>query len=249
MIQEYWYNEQLRAYILQFCGVFSGLKTLTGLGADGKRTLISVPVLVGNKDRVVAAIQAGNTQNRPFSLPAMSAWMQGLDLAPERRKGVGVVDRKVYLPSGGVFPDDLKIATRVMPIPYNANFELSIYASNTDQMYQILEQLLILFDPILQIQTTDAPFDWTKITTIELTNISNEENFPIGGDKRITVWTLGFTMPIYLSAPMDLKENIVHEINIRLGDLSGFNLEEIDSDGTVQPFTEVYGPVIRVSGS
>ena len=247
-IQEYWYNEQLRAYILQFCGVFAGLTTLSGIGEDGKRTLSRVPIMVGNKDRVVAAIQAGNTQNKPFSLPSMSAWLAGLDLAPERRKGVGVVDRKVYLPSGGVFPDDLKIATRVMPIPYNASLELSIYASNTDQMYQILEQLLLIFDPMLQIQTTDASFDWTKITVIELVGISNEENFPIGGDKRITVWTLSFDLPIYLSAPMDLKENIVREINIRLGDLAGFNLEEIDSDGTVQPFAEVYGPTIRVTG-
>ena len=34
--------------------------------------------------------------------------------------------------------------------------ELSIYASNTDQMYQILEQILILFDYDLQVQFNDA---------------------------------------------------------------------------------------------
>ena len=43
---------------------------------------------------------------------------------------------------GGIFPDDLTVVKRAMPVPYDATIELSIYASNTQQMHQMLEQIL-----------------------------------------------------------------------------------------------------------
>lgn len=249
MINDYWYAKQLKNYIIQFCAVFSGLNVVTGLGEDNTSKMYSVPIVFGSKDRVVAAIMAGNTQNKPFSIPMMSANMAGLELAPERKKGTGTVDRKVYLPSGGIFPDDLRVVHRIMPIPYNMQLELTLYASNTDQLHQMLEQILLLFDPILQIQLSDAPFDWTKITDIELTGINNEENYPPGNDKRIINWSLNFVMPIYLSAPMDLRDNIVRDINIRLGNLNTIQFGVVDEEGSIVPFTEIWGPPIHISES
>jgi hypothetical protein len=246
MITEYFYAKQLRSYIRQFCGIFTGLTIVTGIGETGEPSTYRVPIVVGSRDRVVAAIMSGNTQNKPFSIPMMSATLSGLDLSPERRKGVGVVDRKVYLPTGGVFPDDLRLNKRIMPIPYNANMELAVYASNTEQMHQMIEQILMLFDPVLQLQTSDAPFDWTKITSVELTGINNEENYPIGTEKRIIVWSFNFLVQIYLSAPMDIRDEIIREINIRIGNMNGMALDEVDADGELQPFQEVYGPVLNI---
>lgn len=242
MIDSYFYEGQLRSYLVQFCNIFTGLKVQTGKGECGQPEFITVPVVIGSRDRVAAAIQAGNVQNRPFSLPMLAAWMTGLALAPNR-KGVGVVDRRVYLPQGGAYPEDLRVLTRVMPIPYVMGLELAIYASNTHQLHQILEQLLCLFDPILQIQTSDAAFDWTKLTTVELTGINNEENYPPGGDRRVLVWSLTFEVPIYISTPVDVRDELVRKILIQLGDLSGFTVNEFDDDGNLVPFeVNYYGP-------
>ena len=235
MINYYFYEGQLRSYLLQFCNIFAGLKVKTGKGECNEDEFISVPITVGSKDRVVAAIQAGNTQNRPFSLPMMAAAISGISLAPNR-KGVGTVDRRVYLPSGGVYPDDLRTVTRVMPIPYVMSTELYIYASNTQQLHQILEQLLMLFDPVLQIQTSDSAFDWTKITSVELTAINNEENYPAGNDRRIIQWSLNFEIPIYISAPIDIRDDMVRKIVIQLGDMKGFLINEFDENGNQVPF-------------
>jgi hypothetical protein len=107
-------------------------------------------------------------------------------------------------------------------------------------MHQILEQLLMLFDPILQIQTSDAAFDWTKITTVELLGVNNEENFPPGGDRRVLTWTLNFEIPIYISAPVDITDEIVRKVVIRIGDLAGFQIDEVDENGNMQPFAPGY---------
>jgi hypothetical protein len=242
MIDSYFYEGQLRSYLVQFCNIFTGLRVQTGKGECDELEFITVPVVVGSRDRVVAAIQAGNVQNRPFSLPMMAATMTSLALAPSR-KGVGVVDKRVFLPQGGAYPQDLRVVTRVMPIPYIMGLELALYASNTQQLHQILEQLLCLFDPILQIQTSDAAFDWTKLTTIELTGINNEENYPPGGDRRVLVWSLNFEVPIYISTPVDVRDELVRKIIIQLGDLKGFTVNEFDDAGNLVPFeTTFYGP-------
>ena len=240
MITHYHFDNQLRAYLLQFVSIFYGLQVKTGRsGSDPtceNEEFISVPIVIGNRDRVVAAIQAGNTQNRMFSLPTMSAHLQELSLAPERRKVQAYVDQRVTLPVGGVFPNDLTVVKRAMPVPYNMTIELTMYASNSQQRDQILEQILVLFNPDLQIQKSDGPFDWTKLTKVELVGISNEENYPSSSDRRMIVWTMTFEVPIYLSIPMGVKDDLVRKIIIQLGDLGSMQIGEVDADGQLTPF-------------
>jgi hypothetical protein len=243
MIDSYYYDGQLRRYLLQFCAIFSGLQVKTGKGADGQISTLRVPIHVGDRDRVVAGITTGNTQNRMFSLPIMAVDIQSIELAPERRKGIGMVDRRVTMDVGGVYPNDLKVVHRVMPIPYNLSIELAIYASNTEQSQQILEQIMMIFDPSIQIQTTDANFDWTKLTTVELTAINSERNYPIGTDKRMTIWSLTFAVPIYISPPMDIRHDIVHDIFIRIGEMSEAGVLEFDEEGILVPYTDLWTTV------
>lgn len=236
MLNQYWYDEQLRSYLLQFCAIFQGLMVKTGKGECDEEQFITVPCVIGNKDRVVAALHAGNTHNRMFSLPTMSVYMTNLAMAPERRKVQAYVDQRVTMKAGGVFPDDLTVVKRAMPVPYNMSIELSIWASNTQQMHQILEQILVLFNPDIQIQKSDGPFDWTKLTKVELTDIANEENYPSSQDKRMIIWTLSFEMPIYLSVPMGVKDDLVRKIIIQIGSLDTMAVNEVDENGELTPF-------------
>jgi hypothetical protein len=236
MITSYYYNEQFKRSITQFSSIFAGLQVTTGKREDGEIHVMDVPVRYGSIDRVVAAVSNGFTQNKMMTLPVMSTYLLEVDLAPERRKGVGITERKTVLPQGGMYPNDLKVMERHMPIPYDFLFELAIYSSNMDQMFQILEQILIVFDPTLQIQTNDSPYDWSRQTNVELMSIAQEENYPMGTEKRMIVWTLNFRMEGWISPPMDLKENLVKKIIIRFGDLDGFALNEYDSTGELMPF-------------
>jgi hypothetical protein len=243
MINHYFYDAQLRQYMLQFVSIFHGLQVQTGIGECDVPEFISVPIVIGNKDRVVAALMSGNTANRSFSLPTMAAYMTGLARADERRRSPGMIDQRVTMRTGGVFPDDLTVVKRVMPVPYNMTMELSIYASNTQQMHQILEQILVLFNPDLQIQKSDGAFDWTRITTVSLDDISNEENYPSGTDRRMIVWTLNFTIPIWLSIPMGVKDDLVRKIIIQIGDIGSMNVVEVDDTGNITPFGTPYAQV------
>jgi hypothetical protein len=247
MIRHYWYDQQIKKYIIGFANIFTGLQVTTGKDASGNIITLDVPIRYGSTDRVVAALASSNTQNKLHTVPMMSCYMTALELAPERMHGVNQTDRRTYLEQGGVFPDDVKMIRRVMPIPYNMIMDLAIIASNTDQLYQILEQILILFDYDLQLQFNDSAFDWTKISKLTLTSLNNEENYPLSGDRREIMWTLSFDLPVWLSPPAEIRTDLIKMISIRIGDIDGLSLDEIDQNGDLVPFMNPYSEMIITS--
>lgn len=233
----YYYDQQIKKYILQFMAIFAELQVEIQKPNSQERNLIPVTVHYGSKDRVVASILADNTQNKAIRVPAMSAYVNSLEVAPELRKGRGSVRKTTYLPQGGIFPQDLTVVEQIMPVPYTATVSLSIMTSNQDQHFQILEQIMMIFDPDLEIETSDGFFDWGRITTVQLVNIGLEENYPPGPDRRLITTTLEFKFPIWISLPADLKKGVIERIKMRISAVSSAAvtnaqiIEEIDSQG------------------
>lgn len=217
ILSNYNYDKQLRNYLVQFCTVFAGLQVEVGKRDDTEPHLITVPIKSASSDRVVASIVSDNTQNKLIRVPIMAAHLASLDQFPEARKGVGASRRQSYVPVGGLIPDDIKVVQQRMPVPYRATYELAIWTSNLQQRDQILEQLLSVFNPTMQLQTSDDVFDWTRITDIELLDIRLEENIPAGTDRRLIQSTLTFACPIRLSVPADVHTRFVEDVYVRLG--------------------------------
>lgn len=228
----YYYNQQLKKYVLQFMAIFSGLQVQVGKSATLDERLIDVPIHYATTDRVVASIMGQNTQNMPLRLPVLSAWNKGINLDMGRAKGTSGERRNTYVPVGGLVPDDARVIHQRMPVPYMLDMELGIYCSNTDQEFQILEQILPLFDPTLVIQTSDAPMDWTRMTHVELTGINNDSSFPVGTDRRIIQKTLTFQVPIWIDIPANIRHDFVEKIFLRVGavDTSSVTSEEMIGD-------------------
>lgn len=243
MITTYTYDQQLKSYLKQFAAIFSGLRVMTGIGECDVAEYISVPLTYGHKDRVVAALFSGNTSNRMFSLPAMSFNLASISMSPDGRKGNGLVDSYVTLPVTGTFPEDLRTVKRVMPVAYDATIELTVYTSNTDQFFQIFEQIGTLFNPDLQLYKNDSPHDWTRITRVEMTDIAQESNIPAGTERRVISWTFTFLMPIKIGIPIAIKDDLVRKIIIQIASAESLNLSEVDDDGNLKPFGD---PLARI---
>jgi hypothetical protein len=212
----YFCQQQFKKHIVQFMEIFRGLEVMTGINASGGIETISVPIMYGSIDRVAGSILAKNTQNNPLRLPVMSANMSALDLSTDKFKGIDTEKMMAYTPLGGVFPNDTVTVSQIMAIPFNLTMELHIFSNNNDVRWQILEQILVLFNPSVQIQTSDAKFDGSKITKVDLTSITNSENLPLGGDRRIITDTLTFNVTIYLVAPSKIRDDRIKDIQIRV---------------------------------
>jgi hypothetical protein len=238
--QPYFFSHQIERYLLQFTNIFSGFTVKVGVGEREQR--ITVPVMYGSIDKVVASIRAGNTQNKPVRLPVISTLMTGIEMAPDLFKGIGQEDRHSYLPSGGLLPDDIKVVHRYMPIPYRVTADTYVFVSNQHQQLELLEQLLILFDPTLLIQTNDSRFDWTKLTYVELKSIALEETVPAGGEERNILARLSFDFPIWLTPPAKQKADFVEKIFVRVG-----IADELDPETIAEFFDGVPLDYIKVA--
>lgn len=232
---EYYYDEQIRNLLVQFLAVFSCIKVRSGQTNEIEERLINVTVKSASSDRVVAAIKAHNTQNAPIRLPIIAGSLINLTLDNGLRKGTRTERTQTKMPTGGVFPADIKTVTQSMPVPYMGNFEAVIVASSQEQHYEILEQVLMLFDPTLEIQTSDDVMDWGRLHKLELTGINFEEQ-PPGTDRRLIQTTLTFDVPLYLSAPASVRNNFIKEIRMRVGAVNNIKntedaISQLDQDG------------------
>lgn len=227
---DYWYDGQLRRYWMQFCRIFEGFQYESGVGADGTKTLRTFPVSLAGKNRQVGHILRNGSENTMLSTPRVTCEMIDIQQNAERRQNpnhvstVNIFERAVD-PATNRYTGDLgKTYTveRFMAIPYDITMRTNIWTSNEQQKHQFMEQVLVLFNPSIDIQTGDNPIDWTSLTIVELESItwSNRE-LPIGSDDDIEIATLTFKMPIWLTPPAKIKrQNIIHQIITNIGEMN-----------------------------
>jgi hypothetical protein len=216
-LNDYYFQDQIRKYMVQFMAIFSGMQVKTGKNDNNSESdLIKVPIVHGSKDRVVAHILAGNTPNMPVKLPMIATHINGVEMALDRMKGQSTTHTHTTLNRGDIFPDDIKTVTKLMPIPYRFAVEVNVLTSSIAQKYEILEQIFLLFRPDLQINTSDDADDWTALTYVRLNDIMLEENYPAGTEKRILSTNMNFQFLAWMSAPYKIREDIILKIKARI---------------------------------
>jgi hypothetical protein len=209
---DFFYDGQIRRYVTQFMRVFIGFKYQAG---DGDQRL--VPVMYGDLTRQVASIIKDNSENKMPTVPRISCYITGLELDTSRladstfvskvnireRTYEDVAGQRVYGTEQGAG----YTVERLMPTPFKLKVKADVWTSNTDQKLQLLEQILILFNPSLEVQTTDNYVDWTSLSVIYLTSTNfSSRSIPQGTDTDIDIASLEFEMPIYISPPTKVKK-------------------------------------------
>ena len=260
---QFYYDEQIRRFLLQFARIFSNFQVEYGRNESGKNdTLVRVPVRYGDASRQAQTILQNNSANDMPSTPMMSFYITKLDYDRPRMQepyfvSTIAVRQRAYdadtdsyeTTQGNAFTID-----RLMPVPYKLTINLDIWTSNTNQKMQILEQILVLFNPSLEIQNTDNYIDWTSLTTCDLDSVNwSSRVIPVNADNPIDIATLTFSIPIWISSPAKVKklgvvERIIANIFDANGDASNAILDNDLLLGTRQVFTP-YGYQVLLIGN
>ena len=251
-MQQFFYDEQIRRFLLQFTRVFSNFQVEYGRTEDNsQKALYRVPVRYGDATRQAQTIIQQNSANSLPSTPLMTFHVTNLNYARDRiqdptfvqkqnvRQRYWDTESETYeTTQGNAFTIE-----KLMPVPFDLEVNLDIWTSNTNQKLQLLEQLLTLFNPSLEIQSTENFIDWTSLSVMYLEQVTwSSRNIPMGTDDPIDIATLRFVMPIYISPPAKVKKlGVVEKIVASVFDGNGDMAEAIfDSDlllGTRQLFT------------
>jgi hypothetical protein len=248
---DFWYDGQIRRYVTQFMRVFIGFKY------KANDQLRSIPVTYGDMSRQVANIIRDNSENKLPTVPKIACYISGLEMDNTRLSDATFVSkanvrerRYVDTPNGREYQNVQGAGytvERIMPTPFKLRMKADIWTSSTDQKLQLLEQLLVLFNPSLEIQTTDNYLDWTSLSTLDIRNINfSSRSIPAGAETEIDICTIEFEMPIWLTPPAKVKKlGIVQAIITNMFTESGnvVDLEKIiynQENGSVRLTTNQY---------
>jgi len=243
----HFYDGQIRRYLTQTIRFFSNFVVKYD---DG--TLHRIPVVYGDSDRQVANIMRQNSENVINSVPRISVYIKELKLDRDRmgdstyvgtlnfrNREVDDVNNTYNNSQGRAYSVE-----RIMPTPFKLSMNVDIWASSTDQKLQILEQILVFFNPSVELQTTDNYLDWTSLTVLNLDDITwTSKQVPLGTNLTIDVATLTVDTPIWISAPAKVKQlgvitNIITNIKQSVhespyGFIDGLGIDSTNSTITI----------------
>lgn len=230
MANQFFYDGQIRRFLTQFIRAVSGYQVEFS-NRNGGTTLQRVPVIYGDSSRNVAQIISNNSPSTTPTVPVMAVYISDLKYDRERVQdptfvGKMHVRERQWDPLSGTYSSqqgDTLTIERLMPVPYKLSLKLDIWTSNTEQKLQLVEQLSSLFNPAMEIQSTDNYIDWTSLTAIFLSDVNySSRTVPIGTENPIDIATLTFELPIWISPPAKIK---------RMGVIQKIIASIYDSDG------------------
>lgn len=251
MAQLFFYDDQIRRFLLQFARIFSNFQVEYSRDAEGNSTLVRVPVKYGDPSRQAQTVLQNNSASTMPSTPLISFYISALDYdRPRLQEPYHVskfaVRQRRYDSQSDTYETTQGNAftiERLMPVPYRLTINADIWTSNTNQKFQLFEQIATLFNPSLEIQGTDNYLDWCSLSVVELEQTTfTSRTVPVGTEDPIDIMTMRFNLPIWISSPAKVKKlGVVEKIIMSVFDESGDAREAItDSDlllGTRQKFT------------
>jgi hypothetical protein len=257
---EFFYDEQVRRYLIQFGKIFSNWNVTKGNDPSGNPIIIRVPIMYGDSSRQAATIIANNSASNLPSAPMITYYISGLeynqkwttdptfvDKLQVRQRAYNNETQSYETTQGQAFTIE-----RQMPVPYTLRITVDFWTTNYNQKLQLLEQIGPLFNPALEIQSTDNFVDWTSLSSVFQDGLTfSSKTIPVGTNNPIDIMTWKFYMPIWLTTPAKLKKlGVVEKIIMSI--YQGNALQDVQNEdlllGTRQKITP-YGYNVLLLGN
>jgi len=221
------YHETIRRYVIVFGTMFNDMVVWRRNTAGSIVKRIKVPIAYGPRAKFLSRLRQDPnlTKADAISLPRMSFQIVGYNYDATRK-----------LPTAGQIKapgtSDAVNASVYNPVPWNIDFELSIYVLNAEDGTQLIEQILPYFTPewtntMKLVDDLDLRMDVPVILNSITTEDTYEDSYE---NRRTIIHTLNFTMKGYLFGPVKNKD-IINTANTRVFVIDGFSANvELESN-------------------
>tara|TARA_B100001094_G_scaffold327296_1_gene385227 strand:+ start:90079 stop:91092 length:1014 start_codon:yes stop_codon:yes gene_type:complete len=211
---DYFYHEILRKTIIGFGTLFNDIIIKTTNSAGEVTSTEKVPLAYAPQQKFLARLEQSEDLNKAtqITLPRMSFEFTGLQYDSSRKV---TTTQKFVSPSP---TGDGTIKKSFMPVPYNMEFELNIYAKLNDDALQIVEQILPYFQPSYNLTITlVSDINEKRDIPIILEGISIDDQYEGNFDnRRALIYTIRFSAKTYLFGPVarDVSANIIKKADV-----------------------------------
>ena len=256
----FFYDNQVRRFLVQFAKIFSNWEVTRGKDPNGNDILVRVPIMYGDSSRQASTIIANNSASNLPSAPLITYYITAIEYNQKWTQDPTFVD-KINVRQRAYDQETQSFQTtqgqaftveRLMPVPYTLRVNVDFWTTNYQQKLEIFEQLATLFNPALEIQSTDNFIDWTSLSAVFQDGLTfSSRSIPVGTNNPIDVMTWKFYMPIWISTSSKLKKMGVIE-KIIASIYKGSALQDVQDDdlllGTRQKITP-YGYKVLLLGN
>lgn len=257
---DFFYDAQIRRFLIQFAKIFSNWYVTKGKDPAGNDILVRVPIMYGDSSRQAATIIANNSASNLPSAPLITYYISGLEYNQRWTQDPTFVEKKqvrqrTYNPETQEYETTQGQAftvERLMPVPYTLRITVDFWTTNYNQKLELLEQLGVLFNPALEIQSNENFLDWTSLSSVFQDGLTfSSRSIPQGTQNPIDIMSWKFYMPIWISTSAKLKKmSVIHKVIASIFD--GSTLLDIQNDdlllGTRQKVTP-YGYKLLLLGN
>lgn len=219
---KYFYDNQVRRFLLQFARIFSNWNVTKGKDPAGNDIIVRVPIQYGDASRMVSTIQSNNSPSSLPSAPLITYYISGLEYDQKRTQDPYFIDKvavrqRSYNANTQTYEQTQGQAftvQRVMPVPYTLRITVDFWTTNYQQKLELIEQLGVLFNPSMEIQSTDNFIDWTSLSVVYQDGLTfSSRTIPVGTGNSIDVMSWKFYMPIWISSSAKVsKMGVIHKI-------------------------------------
>jgi hypothetical protein len=182
---------------------------------NARGDVIRVPVRYGDMNRQVGQILRKNSENTIPTAPFIACYIKDLQFDTSRIQdptfvSTVAVNERTFDPITNQYLNTQGpnfTVQKLMPTPYLATFSADIWATNTDQKLQLWEQIAVLFNPSLELQTTDNFIDWTSISVLTLKNQTfRSRQIPQGLEQDIDIANMDFETHVWITPPAKVTQ-------------------------------------------
>ncbi len=221
----FFYDYNIKRYLVQVMACFAGYQVKTGIQRDGQVRYIDVPVVYGGRSRIVQYLENGGGLSTTLSLPILSVVMTSLQQKPDMRRYAQHQSSLVYaahetdhISEGNQEVEGERVEyveTRYMPVPYEMGISVYGMASNADQMFQIIEQIGVEFNPELDLIVSNAPDNWISETRLIFEGNFDIDEVPEGNEEIKYTFRSDFKLMIHITPPSIVRpSNTIEEIHV-----------------------------------
>jgi len=215
MFKDAQYHELIRKTIVAFGTLFNDMYIYRRSSTGKVTQKMKVPLAYGPKQKFIARIDQDTTRSADapkstaLTLPRIGFELTGLTYDATRKLNR---IQKFKKTKGS---DTKQVSNVYMPVPYNVGFSLFVMAKNSEDALQIVEQILPMFQPDYTVALNVMPqLDVVRDVPIVLNDVNYEDSYDGGfTDRRVLMYTLGFTAKMYLYGPVS-SQSVIKQVQV-----------------------------------
>jgi len=167
---------------------------------------ISVPIIFAPREKFLARldVQPGDAKKIAINLPMISFEITGLEYDTTRhlQKTRRIISKT---------PATSQYDGVYVPVPYNINYDVNLYAASVEDGARLIEQILPFFTPSWNatVHLLDELPDLSTDVYIDLVNITPEDqSSPDFQSRQAVIWRLSLKVQTYFYGPVSPKKVI-----------------------------------------